>query len=70
VYGTDLIITYTIGDGIYRLVEIRDSGLRDMNVMMVSNNGRPRYLLPSMVDGVLASSPSAVEMAGGVEEFA
>ena len=70
VYGTDLIITYTISDGIYRLVEIRDSGLRDMNVMMVSNNGRPRYLLPSMVDGVLASSPSAVEMAGGVEEFA
>lgn len=69
VYGTDLIITYTLSDGIFHLVEIRDSGLRDMNVMMVSNNGRPRYVLPSMIDGVLASSPSAVEIAGEVGKF-
>ena len=65
-FGTDLVITYTIADGIYRLVEIRDSGLRDMNVMAVSNNGRPRYVLPSMVDEVLASSASAREIAGAL----
>jgi arginine-tRNA-protein transferase len=61
-YGTDLVVTYTIADGIFRLVEIRDSGLRDMNVLPTSNSGQPRYLLPSMVDGVLASSPSAREV--------
>jgi len=61
-YGTDLVVTYTIADGIFRLVEIRDSGLRDMNVMPVSNNGQPRYLIPSMVDEVLAASPSAREV--------
>ncbi len=68
-YGTDLVVTYTIADGMYRLVEIRDSGLRDMSVLPVSNNGRPRYMLPSMVDGVLASSPSAegiVRAVGGL----
>lgn len=63
-YGTGLIITYTLSDGMYRLVEIRDSGLRDMNVMPVSNNGRPRYIIPAMVDEVLAASPSAADIAG------
>lgn len=66
-FGTDLVVTYTIADGIYRLVEIRDSGLRDMNVMSVSNNGQPRYVLPSMVDGVLASVASAKEIAAALE---
>jgi arginine-tRNA-protein transferase len=69
VYGTDLIVTYTLTDSIYHLVEIRDSGLRDMNVMSLSNSGRPRYVLPSMVDGVLASSPSAMEIAGAIKQF-
>lgn len=68
-FGTDLIVTYTITDSIFRLLEIRDSGLRDMNVMSVSNNGRPRYVLPSMVDGVLASSSSAQEIVGAFGEF-
>ncbi|WP_187271070.1 GNAT family N-acetyltransferase [Neolewinella aurantiaca] len=69
VYKTELIVTYTIADGIYRIVEIRDSGLRDMNVKPFSNNGRARFMLPAMVDEVLASSPSATEIAGLVRNF-
>lgn len=68
-FGTELVITYTITDGIFRLVEIRDSGLRDMNVMPLSNSGQPRYLLPSMVDGVLASSPSVHGMVMAIGTF-
>lgn len=68
-FGTDLVITYTITDGTYRLVEIRDSGLRDMSVVPLGRNGQARYLLPSMVDGTLASADTPAKIVEAVREW-